>query len=199
MTTANGRTSSFDIDPLFLERWSPRAFDGKPISQVELETILEAGRWAPSSFNLQPWRFVYAHRDTPAWDRLFSLLIPFNQGWVKTASVLMFVVSQSHSVPAGKDKPVQSYSHSFDAGAAWGSMALQAIRMGLHAHGMTGFNAEESYKVLNVPEGFRVEAAVAIGRKGDPAVLPESLAAREMPSDRRPLSETMMEGGFPQA
>jgi len=80
-TTANGRTAAYPIDPLFLERWSPRAFTGEAMTETDLMTILEAARWAPSSYNSQPWRFIYGRRGTPAWDRIFALLNPFNQSW----------------------------------------------------------------------------------------------------------------------
>ena len=83
MTNANSRTADYPIDPMFLERWSPRAFTGEPISETDLLTMLEAARWAASSYNSQPWRFIYARRDTPHWDRFLDLLVPHNQSWVK--------------------------------------------------------------------------------------------------------------------
>ena len=91
----NGRTAQHGVDAIFLERWSPRAFTGEPMSQDLLMRCLEAARWAPSAFNNQPWRFVYAHNGTPAWEPLFGLLIEYNQAWVTRASVLMFAISGS--------------------------------------------------------------------------------------------------------
>lgn len=196
MLTKNSRTADHDIDPLFLERWSPRAFDGSALSDEEIATLLEAARWAPSSYNAQPWRFVYARRDTPAWDTFVDLLVPFNQSWAKQASLLVIALSEAVRVVPGKD-PAPSYSHSFDTGAAWMAMALQATRMGLAAHGMVGFDIPRTAKILHVPDVFRVEAAIAIGRPADKSILPEALQEREVPSPRRPLTELVYEGAFP--
>ena len=194
--TANHRTADHDVEPMFLERWSPRAFTAEPMAQELLMSLFEAARWAPSAFNGQPWRFVYAHRDTPHWDRLFSILIPYNQAWVKRASVLMYIVSDRFRRAPGKD-PVPLRSHSFDAGAAWGYLALQAHRMGWAAHGMAGFDVAKSYEALGVPEAdYCVEAAIAVGRATDASVLDEPFRAREVPSHRNPVASIAFEGTF---
>jgi nitroreductase len=197
MTTANTRTADHPIDPLFLERWSPRAFDHQPLAEADIQSLFEAARWAPSSSNLQPWRFLYAKRDTPEWDKFFNLLVPFNQSWVKNASLLIIVVSNSLIQSPGQEKPSPSHTHSFDTGAAWANLALQATRMGLQAHGMAGFDINATYGQLNVPEGYRVEAAIAVGRPADKSILPEAMQAREQPSGRNPVSSFAFEGGFP--
>ncbi len=196
MTTVANRTADHEIHPIFLERWSPRAFTGEAISETELMRIFEAARWAPSSYNSQPWRFVYARRDTPHWEPMLSLLNDFNRSWAKEAAVVLVVASNSVMLPPGAEKAIPSHSHSFDAGAAWGYLALEATRLGWHAHGMVGFDISRAFAELNFPEGYRVEAAVAIGRKGDPSILPDGIRAREMPSPRKPLSETVFEGTF---
>ena len=197
MTNANHRQSDYPIDPLFLERWSPRAFTGETISEADLLTMIEAGRWAASSYNSQPWRFLYARRDTAHWNKFFGLLVAFNQSWCKDASALVVLVSNSVMRPPGADKDVPSHSHSLDTGAAAANFALQATRMGWHVHGMVGFDIERAFAELNVPQGHRVEAAYAIGRIGDKSKLPEALQARETPSPRRPIAEIAFEGGFP--
>jgi nitroreductase len=197
MTTANARTADHPIDKLFLERWSPRAFTGEAISEAALATLFEAARWAPSSYNSQPWRFLYARRDTPQWEVFLGLLNDFNRSWAKQAAALVVIVSRSTMRPPGADKDIPSHSHSFDTGAAWANLALQATLSGWQAHGMVGFDINRAFATLNVPEGYRVEAAVAIGRRGDPSLLPEALAAREKPSGREPLAEIALEGGFP--
>lgn len=197
MTDANSRHADYPIDPLFLERWSPRAFTGEPMPEDVLMTMFEAARWAPSSYNSQPWRFLFARRDTPHWPRFLGLLNEHNQAWARDASALVVLVSHSVMLPPGGQHPVPSYSHSLDTGAASAQFALQAARMGWHAHGMVGFDMDRAFAELNVPEGYRVEAAYAVGRLGDKTKLPPALQAREQPNDRRPLTETVFEGGFP--
>ena len=196
MTTANSRTADHPIEKIFLERWSPRAFTGEEISEATLRTMFEAARWAPSSYNSQPWRFIYARRDNAHWDKLLGLLNEFNRSWAKTASALVFIVSSETMSLPGKDTPVPSRTHSFDTGAAWACLALQAAYMGWHAHGMAGIEWDHAYTALNVPPGYQVEAAVAIGRQGPKTLLPEALQAREVPSPRKPLSDFVFEGSF---
>ncbi len=196
-TSANSRTADHAIDSLFLERWSPRAFTDEIISEEELKTLLEAARWAPSSYNSQPWRFVYARRGSAHWPKLLGLLNEFNRSWAQNAAALLFVISKETMAVPGKEEEVPSYSHSFDAGAAWSNLALQAVRLGWQTHGMAGFDRERAPAELNLPRGYRVEAAVAIGKPGDKAQLPEALRARETPSPRNPLSATAFEGAFP--
>ncbi|GJE01977.1 nitroreductase family protein [Methylobacterium isbiliense] len=195
MTSGPSRTADYPIDPLFLERWSPRAFTGEPISEADLFTMIEAARWAPSSYNSQPWRFIWARRDTPHWDALFGLLVPGNQKWVKDTAALLFLVS--NGMMNTKDGLQPSWSASFDTGTASALFQLQAIRMGWHAHGMTGFDKERAPGVLNLPPHHRVEAAFAVGRRADPATLTEEQRARETPNGRRPITDFSHEGGFP--
>jgi nitroreductase len=196
MTTSNSRASQYPISPLFLDRWSPRAFSNETMPEKDLLTILEAGHWAPSSFNHQPWRFVYALRGSDQWDKFLGLLIEFNQTWVKSAAALMFVISRTHSGELGSAEQKPIYSHSFDAGAAWASVALQAHLSGYEAHGMIGVDFGKAPEVLWIPDGFRLECAVAIGKVGDKNQLPEGLREREAPSLRKPLSDVAFNGTF---
>lgn len=194
--TANTRTADHGADPMFLERWSPRAFTGEAMPQDELMRLFEAARWAPSAFNAQPWRFVYAHRGTADFDRLLDLLVPFNQMWAKNASVLAFIVSDRFRRAEGQP-PAPIYSHAFDAGAAWAYLALQASRSGWATHGMAGFDVARAYEVLELAEAdYRIEAAIAVGRQADPATLEEVFRAREVPSPRNPVSAFAFEGRF---
>lgn len=197
MTEATPRKADFPIDEMFLQRWSPRAFNGQSIDEHDLLTMLEAGRRAASSYNSQPWRFLWARRDTPHWEKFFNLLVPFNQSWAKDASALVVLVSNSTMRPPGADADVPSHTHSLDTGAASAYFALQASRMGWYAHGMVGFDMARAFTELNVPKGYRVEAAYAVGQLGDKSSLPEALQAREQPNDRKPLTELAFEGGFP--
>ena len=186
------RTAVHPIDPLFIDRWSPRAMSGEPIAQDELLRLFEAARWAPSSGNSQPWRMLYAHRDTEHWPRFFGLLADGNKTWCVHAAVLVVFVSQTRR--EGSDRVLPT--HSYDTGAAWGSFALQGTVSGLVVHGMQGFNYERAREVLQVPPEYALEAMAAVGRPGRKEDLSESLQARETPSGRRPLAETIIEGIF---
>jgi nitroreductase len=199
MTKFNSRESEFPIDPMFLDRWSPRAFTGEPISTAELFTMLDAAHWAPSSFNAQPWRFLYARRDTAHWTKFLHLLVPSNQVWAQNAAALVFIVSNSRMRPPGGDADVPSHSHSLDAGTASGFLALQARKMGWYVHGMAGFDLDRAVVELGVPAGYRVEAVYAVGKKADKSSLPEKLQAKEQPNTRLALRELVFEGGFPPA
>jgi nitroreductase len=192
--THNIRTADHDIDPIFLTRWSPRAFTGETMPQDLLMSLFEAARWAPSASNIQPWRFVYAHRGTSAWTPLFDALMDMNQTWVANASVLAYCLSDRFRRKPGAE-PAENRSHSFDAGAAWACLALQAHRMGWAAHGMGGFHVDKAHAATGAPQSdYRVEAAFAVGRPTDASVLPESYRAREVPSGREPLERFVFEG-----
>jgi nitroreductase len=186
------RKADHPIDNLFLDRWSPRAMSGEAVSQEELMVLFEAARWAPSSYNNQPWRFLYAHRDTEHWQTFFDLLVEFNQSWAKNAGVLVLFISKNTFDMNGEP----SVTHSFDTGAAWENLALQGWTSGLVVHGMQGFDFERARTALNIPEGFHVNAMAAIGKPGDISALPEGLKERELPSDRRKLDQTICEGPF---
>lgn len=191
------RTTANPVEQLFLQRWSPRAFDGSVIPDADLHTLFDAARWAPSAFNYQPWRLLYAKRESADWARFLDLLLPFNAGWAQHAGALVFILSDTLIVAPGSSEAKPSHSHSFDAGAAWALLALQATRLGYQAHGMTGIDLQRARSELRVPERFRIEAAAAIGRRGDASALPEALQAREHPSDRHPLDQFAFAGAFP--
>jgi nitroreductase len=191
------RQPDHPVDRLFLDRWSPRAFDAAPMPEADLLTLFEAARWAPSAFNSQPWRFLYARRDDDDWPLFLSCLIPWNQDWAHSASALIYVLSDTLPLTDKAGAPATSHTHSFDAGAAWACLALQATKLGYFAHGMSGIELDRARVELRVPDRFRIEAAVAVGRLGDPATLSDKLRAREVPSDRRPLQERVFHGRFP--
>ena len=190
------RQPTYPIDPMFLDRWSPRAFDGSPIRKDEVLKLIEAARWAPSAFNVQPWRFLYALRDDAKWPLFLELLIPFNQSWASSAAALVFILSDRKMRNPDGSPSGDSYTHSFDAGAAWAQLALQARRDGLYAHGMSGFDVGQATERLGVPADYRIEAVIAVGRLGDPARLPEGLREREQPSARTPLDQIAFAGAF---
>ena len=187
------RRSDYPIESILIDRWSPRAMSGEEISQAELMRLFEAARWAPSSFNSQQWRALYAHRNTEHWQTFFDLLVDGNKAWAKNAAVLVMFISRrffDHN-----NKP--SATHSYDCGAAWENFALQGFQQGLVVHGMEGFDYERARRELRIPDEFQVEAMAAVGKPGPKESLPEKLQARESPNERRKLSESVFEGPFP--
>lgn len=193
-TESNSRTAEHAIDRQFLDRWSPRAFSADTIPETTLLTLLEAARWAPSSYNSQPWRFVYARRGTPHWEQFVGFLNEFNQSWAKHAAAVVIVLSKSTFTPPGAAAEVPAPTHSFDTGAAWSYLALQATLSGWHAHGLAGIERDKIRQQLAVPDGYSIEAGIAIGRAGDKTTLSETLQAREVQSQRKPLAEIAFEG-----
>jgi len=180
-----------DVHEIFISRWSPRAMSGEEIDEATLKTLFEAARWAPSSNNNQPWRFIYARRNTPYWDTIFGLMNEGNQIWAKDAAVLIVVISKT-TFDSGKP----ARTHSYDAGAAWVSLALQGTLLNLVVHGMQGFDYDRAKQELRVPDDYQVEAMIAIGRHGKKEDLPDFLQEREFPSPRKSISEIALEGMF---
>ena len=189
------RQPDHPVETLIYHRWSARAMSAQPLSSTELMRLFEAARWAPSSFNEQPWRFVYAERDSEHWARFVELLSEGNRRWAPQAAVLIVVLSRSTFERNGRP----SRTHSYDTGAAWQNLALQGCRMGLVVHGMAGFDYDAARVVLQVPEEFAVEAMIAVGRPAPTETLPEPLREREVPSGRKPLAELAFPGVFPVA
>lgn len=188
------RNADHPVEPLFVNRWSPRAFDASEMPEADLNTILEAARWAPSAYNVQPWRFVYSRRGDDSWPEFPNLLDEFNRSWADKASALVIVLSDTLMPEEFGGKA--SGFNSFDTGAAWAQLALQASAMGYVTHAMGGILPDRIRIALTVPDRFKIEVAVAIGRQADSATLPEGMRGREVPSQRRPLSETAFKGQF---
>jgi nitroreductase len=186
------RKADHPIEKLFVARWSPRAMTGEPLSQAEINSLFEAARWAPSTYNAQEWRFLYARRDTPQWQAFFDLLVEGNQAWCRNAAMLVVIVAHKVFATSGKPNPV----HLFDVGAAFENLALQGTAMGLVVHGMQGFDFAKAHSLLKVPDDYEVAAMVAAGRPAEPDTLPEGLRDREKPSDRKPISQIVCEGPF---
>ena len=186
------RNPTYEINSLIISRWSPRSFLPEEISDTELFTLFEAARWAPSSSNSQPWRFIYAKRNSKNWSTLFELLVDFNKQWCVNASALVVIISRKNMEHNGQP----SITHQFDTGSAWENLAIQAVSQGLITHAMAGFDYEKARKNLEVPEDYDVLAMVAIGKRGPKEKLSTELQAREIPNTRKPLSEIIMDGKF---
>jgi len=188
------RVAQHPIEALFLDRWSPRAMSGEALDRAELDRLFEAARWAPSSMNGQPWRFAFAVAGSPNFATYFDLLVPGNRPWCERAGALVVVLSKT---TFDNGKPART--HSFDAGAAWMSLALQGSRMGLVVHAMQGFDYDAARERLGEPEEYAVECMIALGKPGRVEDLPEGYRARELPSDRKPVEAFAFEGAFPAA
>ena len=186
--TKNQRNPDYPIHPLILNRWSPRAMTGEPLSDEELMPLFEAARWAPSSYNGQPWRILYVRRETPYWDRLFDLLIDFNKEWCSKAAVLGLFFSRTTF--ERNNKP--SITHAFDAGAAWENMCLEGTSRGLVVHGMEGFDYAKAH--LLIPSDHEVHAMFAVGKRGEKSSLSPALQEKETPGPRRKIAEFAREG-----
>jgi len=179
--------TQFPIHELVARRWSPRAFDERPIGADLLRTLFEAARWAPSSNNEQPWRFVVASKENETdWNRLFDCLTEGNRSWAFRAPVLMLSIASIHFEDDGTPN-----RHAFhDTGLAAENLVLQATASGLVAHQMAGFDVEKARVDLKIPWGLEPVAMIAVGYPGDPTVLPERLRERELrPRNRRPIQE----------
>jgi nitroreductase len=168
---------------------------GEAMTPEEIMPLFEAAKWAPSSYNNQPWRILYARRGTAHWEKFLGLLGEGNRQWAQHGAVLLVFVSKTTFDHNGKP----SVTHSFDTGAAWENLALQGSRKGWVIHGMEGFDFARAKKELNVPDGFNVEAMAVIGKPGRKETLSADMQAREKPSDRRKVAESFFEGAFPQA
>jgi len=191
-----GRQADHPVDPLFIERWSRRAYTGEPVPDAVLFTVLEAARWAPSGGNSQPWRFIYSHRGSASWGAFFDLLLPGNQRWAAYASALILLASETTRLRDGQR--VKATSHSFDAGAAWAQLALQAEKLGWSARAIGGFEKEKARLALGVPDDLSLEVVIALGKPAGAAMLPADLLEKEAPTSRLPLSALAFEGRFPQ-
>jgi nitroreductase len=194
-TTSITRKTDYPIEQLFLKRWSSRAFSDKDISHKELMTLFDAARWAPSSYNNQPWRFLYVTKKSPNWNQFFDLLVDFNKQWAKNASALVLVLSSKNY--EHNDQP--AITHSFDAGAAVENLALQGAAMNIVVHPMEGFDYDRARKELSIPDNYAIEAMLAIGKPGATKSLPASLQEKEVMSDRKPLEQIAFEGQLPKA
>ncbi|MDR0214213.1 MAG: nitroreductase family protein [Comamonas sp.] len=182
MTT---RTTATPIQSQFLQRMSPRAFVPEALTSAQIEQLVDAARWAPSASNKQPWHFAYALRGDANWEAFSNIPNEFNRRWCLNAGALIVLLSDAEASP-GK--------HSFDAGCAWGYLALEAHAMGLATHAMGGFSADEARQVLGLPAHLVPEVVIAVGQRADAATLPDDLRERETASPRKPLAEVLSAG-----
>jgi nitroreductase len=183
--------TSTAIHDLIAHRWSPRAFESKPVEPEKLRSLLEAARWAPSSYNAQPWYFIVGTKDNPEnYKRVLESLVEFNQGWAKNAPVLALSVAK---LKFDDGKPNRHAFH--DVGQAAANLSLQAEALGLSVHQMAGIDPEKARKLFDIPADYEAVAGIAIGYAGEPASLPEGLRERELaPRQRKPLDSFVFTG-----
>ncbi len=189
----NPAPTLYPIHDLLAERWSPRSISARPVEPAKLKSLLEAARWAPSSSNMQPWRFLVATRDHPEqWQRLFDCMVEWNQGWVRASPVLILSVA-ALLTPEGK----QNHHAHHDTGLATQNLLLQAVAEGLVAHAMAGFNRGLARETLSIPEAYDPVAMIAVGYPAEASDLPEAYREGEArPRERRALNETVFGAGF---
>jgi nitroreductase len=168
-------------------RWSPYAFADRDVDPADLRSLFEAARWAPSSFNEQPWSYIVAARgDAEAFAKLLSCLVEGNQAWARHAPVLALGVTRK--LFARNDKPNRAAEH--DLGLASGSLLVEATARRLSVHQMIGILPDRARELYAIPEHSTALTGLAIGYAGDPASLPENLRPRDQsPRSRKPLPE----------
>ena len=185
--------TKYNIHPLLNKRWSPRAFMDKPVEEASLQRIFEAARWAPSSYNEQPWRFIVGLKGDTTWDLIFESLAEFNQNWAKMAPVLILNIGKTHSGKTNKPNKVFQY----DVGQSVAHITFQVMKEGLFMHQMGGFDPSKATKLLNIPNEYQPLTVMAIGHIGKPETLPEDLKVSEIAErDRKPLDEIFFEERF---
>lgn len=177
--------TSLEIHPIIKNRWSPRSFSDKSVSAEQLQRILEAARWAPSSFNEQPWRFIVGIKGDATWDKLYSCLVEFNQIWSVNAPVLLLAIGKKTSA---KGEPNSVYQ--YDVGQSMAYITLQAESEGLKSHQMGGFSKKKAQELFDIPEDFEPMVMSAIGYQAEPEKLRPNFAEMErQPRTRRSLAE----------
>jgi nitroreductase len=176
--------------PVVHARWSPRAFTPRDMNPADLKKLFEAARWAASSYNEQPWRFLVGRRGSSAYMKIFDSLVERNQAWAGSAPVLILGVTKSTFSHNGSPNRVALY----DLGAAAALFCLQATALGLSAHQMAGFNPKAARAAFGIPEDFIAGAVIALGYQGEPSTLPddEFIAAEIAPRTRRPWNESFL-------
>ena len=186
--------TSAPIHDLINRRWSPRAFDARPVEPGKLRSLFEAARWAASSYNAQPWSFIVATKDDPEnYKKILDCFVEFNQGWAKSAPVLAISVAAMKFAHNGEPN-----RHGFhDVGQAAATLALEATNLGLQVHQMAGILPDKAKKIFHIPDGYEAVAGIAIGYPGDSSALPDKLREQEHAArQRKPLQSFVFAGDW---
>lgn len=187
--------TDYPIHPLLQQRWSPRAFDPRPVEAATLRSILEAARWSASGGNTQPWFFVVGTQDDPeAFAKIANILSPGNAGWAPKAPVLILTVAK---VVMDNGRVHSHAAH--DVGLATQNLILQATALDLYVHPMAGFSTTKARAEFGIPEGYEPVTVLAVGYLGDPDSLSEDRRELELaPRTRKPLADFVFEGAWGQ-
>ncbi len=185
-------TTDYPIHELIVKRWSPYCFDERSVTDEDLRSLFEAARWAPSSFNEQPWSYVVAKKEnSEEFTRLLSCLVEVNQVWAKAAAALALGITSLKFARNGK--PNRAAIH--DLGLSNGNLVLEATARGLSVHQMAGIFPDKAREIYQVPEGYEPMVAIAIGYAGERKDLPQELAERDIARrPRKPLKELIFSG-----
>ncbi|MCF6171531.1 MAG: nitroreductase family protein [Bacteroidales bacterium] len=165
----------YPVNELVRKRWSPRAFSEKPVEEEKLNSLFEAARWAPSAFNEQPWRFIVGRKGNEVYDKIMQSLVEWNRQWAGRAPVLVLNLARKTFSHNNKPNGVALY----DLGQAVAFMILEAVNQGLISHEMSGFDAGEAARLLEIPESFQAVSVTAFGYYGDPDALPRDMYESE--------------------
>ncbi|BDI28864.1 hypothetical protein CCAX7_009150 [Capsulimonas corticalis] len=186
-----------EIHDQFRRRRSTRAYSDRPIDEATRRRLFEAARWAASSSNEQPWRFIYASKENPEeFARLLETLAEGNKAWAKDAPLLVLAIAKRHK---GEDGGPENRHAAYDLGQSVATLTLQALHEGIYARQLGGFSADKAREALEVPEGYDPVAVIVLGYPGDPANLPELVREKESaPRVRKPLSDIVFRGRFGQ-
>jgi len=185
-------TLDYPVHPLIASRWSPRAYDSRPLEMEKLQRIFEAARWAASSNNLQPWYFLLGFKGDDVYQKIFGTLVEFNQLWVVNAPVLAVAIAKTTNARGDQNK-----SYAYDLGQAVATLSLQAMAEGVYAHQMGGLDASAAELALDIPADYKVLVAFTLGYPGDAEILPLNLQKLEMsPRTRRSVGESVFTGSF---
>ncbi len=197
MNDAKYADTDFPIEPVLSGRWSPYSFADEDVAQADLAAIFEAARWAPSSYNEQPWRYIVARRsDSDTFANILSCLVEGNQSWATHAPVLVIGVAMLTFSRNGK--PNKAAAH--DLGLAAGNICVEAAARGLYVHQMIGIVPERVRELYGVPEDAEPLTALALGHLGDGSDLPEAIQARDRaPRTRHPIAAFVFEGSWGRA
>jgi nitroreductase len=185
--------TDYPIHPILEQRWSPRAFDEKPVEKEKLQRLFEAARWSPSSSNEQPWYFMVGRSGDNTYAKIFDTLIEFNQLWAKTAPILVLAVGYSKSLKSGRDH----FWYKYDVGQAVAHLSFQATEEGLYVHQMAGFDRAKASELFSLSDGHNALTVFAIGYMGDYKVLHPNLQPLELAErSRKSLKEFVFSNNF---